>query len=53
VPLGITLYYARPLKTTQEGYGNTVAEAFLANSPDLLPQALQAATADIRSAPGV
>jgi putative GTP pyrophosphokinase len=52
VPAGITLYYARALKTTQEGYGNTAAEAFLANSPDLLPQALHAATADIRSAPG-
>lgn len=52
VPAGITLYYARALKSTQEGYGNTAAEAFLANSPDLLPQALHAATADIRPAPG-
>ena len=53
VPVGITLYYAGALKTTQEERnGNTAAKAFLANNPDLLRQALDAATADIRSAPG-
>ncbi len=53
VPVGITLYYAGALKTTQEERnGNTAAKAFLANNPDLLRQALDAATTDIRSAPG-
>jgi putative GTP pyrophosphokinase len=53
VPVGITLYYAGALKTTQEEHnGNTAVKAFLPSSPDLLRQALDAATASVGSAPG-
>jgi putative GTP pyrophosphokinase len=52
VPAGITLYYAGALKATQgEHSGDTTAKAFTAN-PELRRQALDAAMADIRSAPG-